>query len=87
MKMKKSRIRKRRPSARRKVRIFLRKRRETADMDNGAPALTPWLRIVPNGIGDDPSAEVPRGLLTLRNGRRQPRDLDMYIPEGSKRNG
>jgi hypothetical protein len=42
---------------------------------------TPWLRILPAGIEDELSADAGRGLLSLRNGRRQPRDLDLYVPE------
>ena len=41
----------------------------------------PWLRIVPTGIEDELSTDAGRGLSPLRSGRRQPRDLDLYIPE------
>jgi hypothetical protein len=40
-----------------------------------------WLRILSTRIEDDSSTDVSRGLFTHRNGRRQPRDLDLYTPE------
>jgi hypothetical protein len=57
------------------------KRRESAHGTDVECAPTPWLRIVPTAIEDDPSMDAGRGLFSLRNGRRQPRDLDLYIPE------
>ncbi len=43
-----------------------------------------WLRILPIGIEDDAPAELARGMFSHRNGRRQPRDLDLYIPEENR---
>ena len=50
-----------------------------------APAL--WLRMVPTAIEDDLSSDASRGLFSLRNGRRQPRDLELYIPEDNSQSG
>jgi hypothetical protein len=47
----------------------------------------PWLRIVPTGLEDEPRAEDFREFFSHRNGRRQPRDLDLYTPEDKSRLG
>ena len=37
--------------------------------------------MVSNEMDDEPRAGNVRDFLSRRNGRRQPRDLDLYIPE------
>jgi hypothetical protein len=87
MKKKNRKQRKRKQFARHELRAVHAKRRESTKKKIVEYASPPWLRIVPSGIEDDPSTHVPRGLASLRNGRRQPRDLDLYIPEGTLRSG
>jgi len=81
MKKKNRRQRKRRQSARRDVRAVHAERRESANKKKVESASPPWLRIVPSSIEDDPRTDVSKGLFSPRNGRRRPRDLDLYIPE------
>jgi hypothetical protein len=76
---------------RRKVRKPVRREKRTVQADerdgvqnsNAQHAATPWLRMVSNEGEDDPRAEAGRGFRAPRNGRRQPRDLDLYTPEGN----
>ena len=86
MKKKNRKQRKRRQAARREGRAVQAKRRKSVQKKKVESASTPWLRIAPTGIEDDPSSDVSRGLFSDRNGRRQPRDLDLYIPEHDLRN-
>lgn len=80
------RQRKRRRSARHEVRAVHAKRRESAPKKKIERASTPWLRIVPAGTEDDPIPNGSRGIFPLHSGRRQPHDLDLYIPEDDLRN-
>jgi hypothetical protein len=77
---------KRRQPARREAHAVHAKLRESVKQEEVEPASTAWLRMVPNGVEDDPSANTSRGRLPLRNGKRQPRDLDLYTPEHNPRN-
>ncbi len=81
MKKKTRNQRKLRKSARHEVPTVHAKRRGNAQKKKIKCPSTPWLRIVPSAIEDDPSTDVSRRLFSLRKGRRQPRDLDLYIPE------
>jgi hypothetical protein len=72
-------------SARHEVRAVHRKRRESAPKKNVESATIPWLRMVPSDIEDDPNVNTSRGPSPLRNGKRQPRDLDLYTPEHNLR--
>jgi hypothetical protein len=83
MKNKNRRQRKRRRSARRDARSVCSKRRKSAHKNYLEREQSPWLRIVPSGVEDELSTDAGRGLFPLRNGRRQPRDLDFYIPENN----
>jgi hypothetical protein len=85
MKKKKREQRKRKQFARHQLRVVHAKRRGSMPKKKVERASTPWLRIVPSAIEDDPSTDVSRGLFSLRNGRRQPRDQDLYIREDSSR--
>jgi hypothetical protein len=85
VKKKNRKQRKRRQSAPHKARAIPAKRRETVKKKKIERASTPWLRVLSTGIEDDPRAVVSRELLSQRNGRRRPRDLDLYIPEDSLR--
>jgi hypothetical protein len=86
MKKKNSKRRMRRHSARHEVRAVHAKRRESLKQRKVEVASTPWLRIVPTAVEDDLSTEVSGGFFSHRNGRRQPRDLDLYAPEHDQRN-
>jgi hypothetical protein len=86
MKKKKRKQRKRSQSARHEVRAVQAKRRESVPEKKVPSASQPWLRVVSASIEDDPSADVSRGAFSHRNGRRRPRDLDLYIPEDNSRN-
>jgi hypothetical protein len=85
MKKKNRTQRKRRQSARHEIRAVHAKRRGSAQKKKVECASPPWLRIVPSAIEDDPSTNVSRGFFSLRNGKRQTRDLDLYIPESNLR--
>jgi hypothetical protein len=85
MKKKNRKQRKRWNSARHDVRAVRAKRRKSVKKKKVESASAPWLRIVPPGIEDDPSPDFSRGPFSQRNGRRQPRDLDLYIPENEFR--
>jgi hypothetical protein len=85
MKKKDQSQRKRRQSARRELRVVHAKRRGNARKKKVECASPPWLRIVPSAIEDDPTTNVSRELFLLRKGRRQPRDLDLFIPESKLR--
>ena len=65
----------------RAVRTVRAKRRGSAKKNKGERASTAWLRLVPSGIEEEPRADDFREFSSHRNGRRQPRDLDLYIPE------
>jgi hypothetical protein len=82
----KKKKRKRSQSARHEARAVTAKRRKSVKKKKVECVSTPWLRIVPNGIEGDPRTEASRGFFTQRNGRRQPQDLDLYIPENNSRN-
>ncbi|MGA7796741.1 MAG: hypothetical protein WCA19_27240 [Candidatus Acidiferrales bacterium] len=77
--------RKRRQSARLEGRAVHAKRRGSVRKKKVKRASPPWLRVLSGGIEDDPSTNVSGGLFSLRNGRRQRRDLDLYIPEDNSR--
>jgi hypothetical protein len=81
MKKKNRSQRKCRRTARPEAKGVRAKRRERAEKLIVMRGSTPWLRIVPTGIEDELSTDAGRGLFSLRNGRRQPRDLDLFIPE------
>ena len=81
MKKKNRKQRKRRQVARHAMRAVQAKRRKSVQKKKVESVSTPWLRIVPSSIEDDPSTDVSGELSSRRNGRRQPRDLDLYIPE------
>jgi len=81
MKKNNRRQRKRRRSARRDARAVISKRCKSARKNYLERAQSPWLRIVPSGVVDERSTDAGRGLFPLRNGRRQPRDLDFDIAE------
>jgi hypothetical protein len=81
MKKKNRKQRKRRQAARHEVRAVQAKRRKSVQKKKVESMSTPWLRIVPSAIEDDPGTDVSSGVSSNRNGRRQPRDLDLYIPE------
>jgi len=85
MKKKKRKVSKRRTHARHEARASDAKRRESVKKKKVEGVSPPWLRIVPSGIEDDPNTDVSRRLFSLRNGRRQPRDLDLYKPEDNLR--
>src|SRR5258707_12861764 len=78
-------VKHRRP-ARRQAQSVRANRRRGAKKNKGDRASTPWLRIVPTGIDDEPSAENFREFSSHRNGRRQPRALDLYTPDDKSRN-
>jgi hypothetical protein len=80
MKKKNRSQRKRRRAARPEAKGVRAKRRERAQKLIVMRGSAPWLRIMPTGIEDELSTDAGRGLFSLRNGRRQPRDLDLYIP-------
>jgi hypothetical protein len=83
MKNKNRRQRKRRRSARRDARSASSKRLKCARKNYLERAQSPWLRIVPSAVEDELSTDAGRGLFPPGNGRRQPRDLDFYIPENN----
>src|SRR4029077_5850727 len=87
MKKKNRKQRKRRRSARHEVRAVQAKRRKSVQKRKVESASPPWLQIVSSGTEDDTSTNVSRELFSPRNGRRQPRDLDLYIPEDTLRSG
>ena len=75
-------VKHRRP-ARRKVQSIRANLRRDAKKNKVERASTPWLRIVPTGIDDEPIAEKFADYSSHRNGRRQPQDLDLYTPENN----
>ena len=85
MKKKNGKQRKRRQSARHEVRAVQARLRKNVEKKKVECASTPWLRIVPDRIEDDAGKKAPRGLFALSNGRRQPLDTDVYIPENNLR--
>jgi hypothetical protein len=85
MKKKNRKQRKRGQAARHKVGAVHTKRRKSVQEKKIESASPPWLRILSTIIEDDSSTEVSRGLFSHRNGRRQPRDLDLYTPEHDSR--
>ena len=72
---------KHRRTARHGARTAHAKRRRSVKKTKGDRAPAPWLRMVSNEMDDEPRAGNVRDFLSRRNGRRQPRDLDLYIPE------
>jgi hypothetical protein len=85
MKKKTRSSRKRRQTARHVVRTSHPKRRENSKRNRNDTAPAPWLRMMPSETDDEPRAEDFRNFFLPRNGRRQPRDLDLYIPESKSR--
>jgi hypothetical protein len=85
MKKRHGRQRKRKQSARHEQRAVNATQRKGVEKTKPERVSTPWLRILPAAIEDDASKEAPRGLFSLRNGRRQPLDMDVYIPEDNPR--
>jgi hypothetical protein len=79
VKKKNRKQRKRKKFARHELRAVHAKRRGSVPKKKVERASTPWLRILSAGIEDDPTATVSRGPVSHRNGRRRPRDLDLYI--------
>jgi hypothetical protein len=77
--------RKRRQSAQYKARAVQAKRRESVKKKKVECVSPPWLRVLSNGIEDDPRTYVSRELFSQRNGRRRPRDLDLYRSEDKLR--
>jgi len=77
-------VKHRRP-ARHEVLSVRANRRRGAKKNKVERTSTTWLRIVPTGIDDEPSAEKFRDFSSHRNGRRQPQDLDLYTPEDNSR--
>lgn len=86
MKKKNRTQRNRRRSGRHEVRAVHTKSCGRAPKKKIECASTPWLRIVPSGTEDDPISNASRGFFPLRSGKRQPRDLDLYMPEDDLRN-
>jgi hypothetical protein len=78
---------KQRPPARHETRTVHAKRRRIVKKKKkkSEPAVTLWLKMVPTGIEDEPRAEDFREFFSHRNGRRHPRDLDLYTPEEKPR--
>jgi hypothetical protein len=72
-------------SARHEARSDHAKRQQPRKKKKDPSASTLWLRILPTGIEDDRPTDFARGLFSDRNGRRQPRDLDLYIPGSNQR--
>ena len=68
-------------SARRESRSARPARRDRASRNNAASTSTAWLQIAPLVMEEDPAVNSSRGFFLHRNGRRQPADLDLYIPE------
>ena len=62
------------------------KRHASVERKDVGSASPPWLRILSTDAEDVPSSDVSRGLFSHRNSRRQPRDLDLYIPEDNSQN-
>jgi hypothetical protein len=81
MKKKNHKQRKQRKSERRLDRSVNTKRSKSSGNKTAESAARPWLRIVASGADEELQDNYPRGSLSHRNGRRQPRDLDLYIPE------
>ena len=85
MNQKKRKQRKRRKSIRHEVRAAHAKRRHSPKPKKIERVSPPWLRMVPTSMEDELSSTTSRGFVSNRNGRRQPRDLDLYIPENNLR--
>jgi hypothetical protein len=81
MKKKNRKQRKRRQTGRHEDRAVHAKRRAGVEKQNSGSASPPWLRILSTAAEDGQSSDASRGLFSLRNGRRQLRDLDLYIPK------
>jgi hypothetical protein len=76
---------KQRPPARHETRSVHAKQRRSVKKKKSEPAPIPWIKMVPSGVEDEPLSEDFREFFSHRNGRRQPRDLDFYIPEDKSR--
>jgi hypothetical protein len=85
MKQKNSKRRKPQRTARRKTRAGYGKRGESRQNARVECVATPWLRMVPAAIEDELSTDISNRFLSPRNGRRQARDLDLYVPEDNFR--
>jgi hypothetical protein len=85
MKSKNRKLLKHRKTPRHHVQSVPANRRRSVKKNKVERASTPWLRIVPTGIDDEPSAENFREFLSHRNGRSQPQDLDLNTPEDNFR--
>jgi hypothetical protein len=81
MKKKTRSPRKRRQTARHAVRTTSPKRRTNSKRNRSGNAPAPWLRLMSSEIDDELRAEDFRNFFSPRNGRRQPRNMDLYIPE------
>jgi hypothetical protein len=81
MKKKNRKRHKHRQSKRRAAPAVHARQRDTLKHTKIETPSKPWLRIIANGIEDDPDTKFSRGTVSLRNGRRHSPLLDLYIPE------
>jgi hypothetical protein len=77
--MKKSR--KQRNHKRPSKQLPLTKHRKKVPKKKDEPAHSPWLQIFPRDIEDDPFRNDSRGLSLQRNGRRELREISLYVAE------
>jgi hypothetical protein len=85
MKKKNHKPSKRRRAARRGARDGQTRQSGRLGKNKSEAATPPWLRIVPSTSDDEPRDDDFREFASHRNGRRQPRDLDLYLPEENSR--
>jgi hypothetical protein len=85
MKKKARKKAKHRRTTRHALRTIPAKRSLGEDHSEAKHSSTPWLRMIPYGMEDEPRTDDYREFFSQRNGRRQPRDVDVYIPEDKKR--
>jgi hypothetical protein len=68
-------------SLRREERAVHAKRRGARSANGAEHRVSPWLRILPDGIENDPPMNSGRGFPSQRNGRREPQGLNLSIRE------
>jgi hypothetical protein len=51
------------------------------------PSHSLWLQILPGDIEDDQFRNAGRGLILKRNGRRELREMSLYVAERNLRSG
>jgi|SRR5580704_333095 hypothetical protein len=83
MKRKSHKRRKRNESARHETHAVHPKRRGAVNQEKIESTSKPWLRMIP--AAEDDSITNGSRSFPLRNGRRHPPDLDLYIPEDNSR--